>query len=211
MKLAHEGNRIIFTLLFIIAILIFLVINNKMPTVIPIIFSLVLLFCINFFRDPKRSIPIGGNHIISPADGKIISIETIHNHDLGKVHLVSIFLNIFNVHVNRMPYTGKFSQINYKKGRFLMAFDHKASDLNERNEIIIESNLGKIKIIQIAGLIARRIICYAKKDKTMEIGGRLGFMLFGSRVDLVLPINVHLKVRLGQKVMGNKTIIATFD
>ena len=91
-----------------------------------------------------------------------------------------------------------------------MAFDHKACDENERNIIKVETNFGKLKIIQIAGLLARRIVCYAKVGESMEIGSRLGFMRFGSRIDLIIPINIKLKIELGQKVMGNKTIIATF-
>ena len=130
---------------------------------------------------------------------------------MGESQLVSIFLNIFDVHANRMPIEGTFKNVKYRKGKFLAAFDHKASDENERTEITIISKVGTIKVKQIAGLIARRILCYAKKGESMEMGGRLGFIRFGSRTDLILPKHVNLSVKLGQKVMGNKTIMGTFE
>jgi phosphatidylserine decarboxylase len=110
-----------------------------------------------------------------------------------------------------MPIEGTFENVKYRKGKFLAAFDHKASDENERTEITIISKVGTIKVKQIAGLIARRILCYAKKGESMEMGGRLGFIRFGSRTDLILPKHVNLSVKLGQKVMGNKTIMGTFE
>ena len=110
-----------------------------------------------------------------------------------------------------MPITGIFSDVNYTKGKFLMAFDHNACDENERNIITIETAIGPIRLVQIAGLIARRIICYANKGEEMQIGDRLGFMRFGSRIDLILPNKIKLEVKLGQKVMGNTTIIGTFN
>ena len=168
---------------------------------------IIILFCLNFFRDPERLVPMGINHIVSPADGKIISIRA-QNDDY---QVVSIFLNIFDVHVNRMPITGTIMDVEYNKGKFLMAFDHNACDENERNIITIETAVGPIRLVQIAGLIARRIICYANKGKEMQIGDRLGFMRFGSRIDLILPNKIKLEVKLGQKVMGNTTIIGTFD
>ena len=119
-------------------------------------------------------------------------------------------LNIFNVHVNRMPISGSFQNVKYLKGKFLLAFDHKACDENERNTIKISTEIGTIKIVQIAGLLARRIICYAKKEDTMKIGGRLGFMRFGSRIDLTIPSNVNLDIKIGQKVVGNRTVIGTY-
>ncbi len=211
MRIAPEGRKIVYTLLIINVLIINLNLFDQIPIFPSILLIILLLFCINFFRDPNRVIPNGDNQIISPADGKIIAIRTIQDDELGEVKLISIFLNIFNVHVNRMPFKGTFSNVYYKKGKFLMAFDHKASEMNERNEIIIQSKLGIIKVIQITGLIARRIICYAKKGEKMDKGDRLGFMLFGSRTDLILPTNVNLKVKLGQKVVGNTTIIATFS
>ena len=210
MRLAPEGKKILYFILIVFILLLLLAIFDKIhPTIVLPVF-LVLLFCINFFRDPKRIIPVGKNQIIAPADGKIINIDKI-DHELGNMNVISIFLNVFDVHVNRMPIKGSFSKLSYKKGEFLVAFDHNAANKNERNEIEIDTKIGKIKVIQIAGLVARRIICYAKLNEEMDLGGRLGFMLFGSRIDLLIPSHVHVAVKLGQKVVGNRTIIATFE
>ena len=207
MKLSPEGNVFVFPLTAMTGLLILFWSMGYVTIYLPSFAGMILLFCINFFRDPKRLVPDGTNQIVSPADGKIIRID---NQDEG-FQVVSIFLNVFDVHVNRMPITGTFSDVNYTKGKFLMAFDHNACDENERNIITIETTVGPIRLVQIAGLIARRIICYANKGKEMQIGDRLGFMRFGSRIDLILPNKIKLKVKLGQKVMGNTTIIGTFD
>ena len=207
MKLSPEGNIFVFPLMILTGLLILFWSMGHVTIYLPSFIGLVLLFCLNFFRDPKRLVPKGINQIVSPADGKIIRIDTQDE----EFQIVSIFLNVFDVHVNRMPITGTFSDLNYTKGKFLMAFDHNACDENERNIITIETAVGPIRLVQIAGLIARRIICYANKGQKMQIGDRLGFMRFGSRIDLILPNKIKLKVKLGQKVMGNTTIIGTFD
>ena len=207
MKLSPEGNIFVFPLMIMTGLLIFFWSMGHVTIYLPSFIGLILLFCLNFFRDPKRLVPEGKNQIVSPADGKIIRIDTENE----EFQIISIFLNVFDVHVNRMPITGTFSDVNYTKGKFLMAFDHNACDENERNIITIETAVGPIRLVQIAGLIARRIICYANKGEEMQIGNRLGFMRFGSRIDLVLPNKIKLEVKLGQKVMGNTTIIGTFD
>ena len=207
MKLSPEGNIFVFPLMIMTVLLISFWSMGHVTIYLPSFFGLILLFCLNFFRDPKRLVPEGKNQIVSPADGKIIRIDTQDE----EFQIVSVFLNVFDVHVNRMPITGTFSDVNYTKGKFLMAFDHNACDENERNIITIETAVGPIRLVQIAGLIARRIICYANKGKEMQIGDRLGFMRFGSRIDLILPNKIKLEVKLGQKVMGNTTIIGTFD
>ena len=207
MKLSPEGNIFVFPLMIMTGLLILFWTMGYVTIYLPSFIGLILLFCFNFFRDPKRLVPKGINQIVSPADGKIIRIDTQDE----EFQIVSVFLNVFDVHVNRMPITGTFSDVNYTKGKFLMAFDHNACDENERNIITIETAVGPIRLVQIAGLIARRIICYANKGKEMQIGDRLGFMRFGSRIDLILPNKINLEVKLGQKVMGNTTIIGTFD
>ena len=164
-----------------------------------------------FFPDPVRNVPAGKNLILAPADGKIVKLIEVDDPEIGESQLVSIFLNVFNVHANRMPIEGTFTDVKYHKGKFMAAFDHKASDENERTEITIISKVGTLKVKQIAGLIARRILCYAKNGESMEMGGRLGFIRFGSRTDLILPKHVNLSVKLGQKVVGNKTIMGTFE
>ena len=207
MKLSPEGNFFVYPLLIITGLLFWFWSIDQISIYLPVCIGIILLFCLNFFRDPERLVPMGINHIVSPADGKIISIRTQDD----DYQVVSIFLNIFDVHVNRMPITGTIMDIEYNKGKFLMAFEHNACDENERNIITINSLIGTIRLVQIAGLIARRIICYANKGKEMEIGDRLGFMRFGSRIDLILPTKINLEVKLGQKVMGNTTIIGTFE
>ncbi len=211
MRLAPEGRIIVLPLMVFNALAIWQANELEIPMIIPWILIILLVFCLNFFRDPIRNIPEGDDLVLAPADGKIVKIEKIQDQDLGESQLVSIFLNVFNVHANRMPIHGTFSKVEYEKGKFLAAFDHKASDENERTEILLNSKFGMIKIKQIAGLIARRILCYAKKGETMDAGERLGFIRFGSRTDLILPIHVNLSVELGQKVIGNTTIIGTFE
>ena len=211
MRLAPEGRFIILPLLILTALSIWQADSIGLSMMVPWVLFGLLVFCLNFFRDPVRKVPEGDNQIVSPADGKIVKITEVNDPDVGDAHLISIFLNVFNVHINRMPIDGTFSTVNYKKGKFLAAFDHKASDENERTEITFTSKLGTVKVKQIAGLIARRILCYAKPSESMEIGGRLGFIRFGSRTDLILPKHVNLSVKLGQKVVGNKTIMGTFE
>ena len=211
MRLAPEGRIIVLPLFLLTGLILYLTVSMGTSfTLVGIAFGL-LVFCLNFFRDPVRNVPAGKNLILAPADGKIVKLIEVDDPELGESQLVSIFLNVFNVHANRMPIEGTFTDVKYHKGKFMAAFDHKASDENERTEITIISKVGTLKVKQIAGLIARRILCYAKNGESMEMGGRLGFIRFGSRTDLILPKHVNLSVKLGQKVVGNKTIMGTFE
>ena len=211
MRLAPEGRIIVLPLFLLTGLILYLTVSMGTSfTLVGIAFGL-LVFCLNFFRDPVRNVPAGKNLILAPADGKIVKLIEVDDPEIGESQLVSIFLNVFNVHANRMPIEGTFTDVKYHKGKFLAAFDHKASDENERTEITIISRVGTLKVKQIAGLIARRILCYAKNGESMEMGGRLGFIRFGSRTDLILPKHVNLSVKLGQKVVGNKTIMGTFE
>ena len=211
MRLAPEGRIIVLPLFLLTGLILYLTVSMGTSfTLVGIAFGL-LVFCLNFFRDPVRNVPAGKNLILAPADGKIVKLIEVNDPEIGESQLVSIFLNVFNVHANRMPIEGTFTDVKYHKGKFLAAFDHKASDENERTEITIISKVGTLKVKQIAGLIARRILCYAKNGESMEMGGRLGFIRFGSRTDLILPKHVNLSVKLGQKVVGNKTIMGTFE
>ena len=184
-------------------------------TIIPIlagIFSLLFLFSLNFFRDPERNLPKGENMIISPADGKITAVRKIDDVDVGENStLVSIFLNVFNVHVNRVPISGKIISVNRKNGQFVSAFREDAVDVNEQVTTILETSLGAVKVKQIAGLIARRILCYAKSGENLTMGDRIGYIMFGSRTDVILPPSVNIKVKVGQKVLGVETIIGAFE
>ena len=176
-----------------------------------IIITVILIFCLHFFRDPVRQCSADDRSIVSPADGKVISIKEVNDNDIGPESIsISIFLNVFNVHTNRMPVTGRFQSVQHRPGKFIAAFDHMASDLNEQTEMLIDTKFGRVKMKQIAGLIARRILCYAKKNLHMKKGDRLGFIRFGSRTDVIVPKSVTLHVELGQKVTGTETIIGTF-
>ena len=213
MRLASEGNIIVYPLIVIFGITsAFNYLTEFDILFVQITIFVVLLFCLNFFRDPSRVIPKNKNSIISPADGKIIKIKEFEDPKSGKkLKLISIFLSVFNVHANRMPVDGKFISVKYVKGDFLAAFDHRASDKNERMEILIDTEFGIIVVKQIAGLVARRILCYAKEGKKMLAGDRLGFIRFGSRTDIILPHNINLNIELNQKVYGGETILGTYE
>ena len=170
----------------------------------------VTLFILQFFRDPLRNKPSKKNVILSAADGKVIAIEKMTNPYTNKSSVkVSVFMNIFNVHSNKCPVDGKILEKYYYPGKFLNASLSKASLENERCAITIQTKEKKIiTCVQIAGLIARRILCYKEKGDEVKAGERYGFIKFGSRVDLYLPTNASIKVNLGQTVKNTETIIA---
>ena len=210
--IAKEGRIILIPLLFItFPIGVYAhASNNFVLIILYSILGSLFLFCLNFFRDPVRSIPSEKSIVVAPADGKVVRIENINDSNIGESsQLVSIFLNVFNVHVNRVPIDGLVESVERKQGRFLAAFNHIASDENEQVITIINNESGKYKIKQIAGLIARRILCYAKEDMKLNKGDRLGFIRFGSRTDIIMPKKITLKVEVGQKVIGGETIIGT--
>ena len=210
--IAKEGRIILIPLLFItFPIGLYAhASNNFVLIILYAILGSLFLFCLNFFRDPVRSIPSEKSIVVAPADGKVVKIEYINDSNIGESsQLVSIFLNVFNVHVNRVPIDGLVESVERKQGRFLAAFNHIASDENEQVITIINNESGKYKIKQIAGLIARRILCYAKEDMKLNKGDRLGFIRFGSRTDIIMPKKITLKVEVGQKVIGGETIIGT--
>ena len=208
--IAKEG-RIILIPLFLITFPIGIYAHAVASIPLTIMYGLLgffFLFCLNFFRDPKRVPPMGENLIISPAGGKVVKVTEINDPEVGETaKLVSIFLNVFNVHANRVPLDGIVTKVEKKPGKFLAAFDHKASDENEQVITVLEHISGKYKIKQIAGLIARRILCYAQPGAKMHKGGRLGFIRFGSRTDLIMPAQVDVQVAVGQKVTGGETVI----
>lgn len=176
-----------------------------------VVFFLVTLFVIWFFRNPERRVPPGENNVISPADGKIIHISEVQeNRILNKKMLkISIFMNVFNVHVNRFPLTGKVVDIVYNPGKFVSANLDKASLENEQNAVVLKTPAGeKIIFIQIAGLIARRIVCWIKKGQEAKRGERFGLIRFGSRVDVYLPVGTDVRVSLGDKVTAGESILA---
>ena len=205
MKIPLAKDGFIFILpLLIITVLMFLI-SFYWATAI---FGLGFLFVTWFFRDPERRIPNEPNVIVSPADGKITEITTENEPINGKLcKRVTIFLSVFNVHVNRVPIEGTIEDIRYNPGKFLAAFNPKASMDNEQNLILINNGRTHIFVKQIAGLIARRIVCWPKKGDYYESGQRYGLIRFGSRVDILLPENTKLSVACGDKVSGGKSII----
>ena len=212
--MAPEGRKILSILLIVTSGLLFisLFFNIAILPIIAGIFSLLLVFSLNFFRDPDRKIPEDDNIIISPADGKVTTVITINDPDVGEnSKLVSIFLNIFNVHANRVPISGKVISVSRKDGQFVSAFRHDAVDVNEQTITLLDTSIGVVKVKQIAGLIARRILCYAKSGENMNKGDRLGFIMFGSRTDVILPSSVDINVKVGQRVIGTETIIGYFE
>lgn len=173
-------------------------------------FILVAAFVLQFFRDPARTIPQDENIILSPADGKVICIEKATDpYQNVEALKISVFMNVFNVHSNRSPVDGEVVDVQYFKGKFVNADFDKASTENERNAVVVRLNNGvKITFVQVAGLIARRILCYTKVGSWLKRGERYGFIRFGSRVDLYLPLDVIPLVTIGQKVKATETILA---
>ena len=172
-----------------------------------LIFFILLIFTFYFFRDPERVIPLGDDILVSPADGLITNISEYK--DGKKTYTkVSIFLSVFNVHIQRLPASGEIKKIDYIEGKFINATLDKASEDNERLRISLKSGSNIIYITQIAGLIARRIICYIKINDKVNQGDRYGIIKFGSRVDIEFPNSYNLMVSVGQQCIGGETIIA---
>ncbi len=183
--------------------------------ILGIIGIVLTLWCIFFFRDPERVTPIDENVIISPADGVVTRVEygieppAEIDFPHGKVNKVSIFLNVFNVHVNRVPISGTIEQIVYTPGKFFSANVDEASTENERNVAVIKTEDGKkIAFAQVAGLVARRIVSDLKEGQIVKAGDRYGIIRFGSRADIYLPEEVQIKALVGQTMIGGETIIA---
>jgi len=178
---------------------------------VAVLLFLLTLFVVWFFRNPERTIPENPLQLISPADGKVIRIEEISSDDHSDRSLlkISIFMNVFNVHVNRIPYSGQVVSIRYTPGKFLSANLDKASALNEKNAVLIRTDDGiEIMIVQIAGLIARRIVCWMKEGMKVKKGERFGLIRFGSRVEVFLPLgSTTLLVKTGDKVRAGETPI----
>jgi phosphatidylserine decarboxylase len=175
-----------------------------------VIFAFLALAFVGFFRDPERSVPISEGTVLSPADGKVVRIREVGEGRLleGAGIQVSIFLSLFDVHVNRAPIKGLVEKIDYRRGKFLAANRDKASHENEQNALkIVNSNGKSLSMVQIAGFVARRIVCYVREGDALERGERLGLIMFGSRVDLFLPQGSRVEVAEGQRVKGGETII----
>ncbi|WP_306371849.1 phosphatidylserine decarboxylase [Rhizobium aegyptiacum] len=173
------------------------------------------LWCAYFFRDPERVTPQDDDLVISPADGRVSAIQMVTppaELDLGSEPMlrISVFMNVFNCHVNRAPMRGRIVSINYRSGSFVNAELDKASEDNERNGLVIETRHGPIGVVQIAGLVARRILCWANTNEPLDAGERFGLIRFGSRLDVFLPAGAAPRVSLGQTAIAGETVIAEF-
>ncbi|MBP5470108.1 MAG: phosphatidylserine decarboxylase family protein [Candidatus Riflebacteria bacterium] len=174
-------------------------------------FYVLSAFSLYFFRDPERKIPSGEGLILSPADGRVIDIDTVDHAPFidGPAKRVTIFLSLFDVHINRSPIKGKIAYRQYAPGKFMCAFEPKASTENEQNAVGIEGSDGyRVLVKQIAGLVARRIVCWKNPGDETEIGERFGLIRFGSRTEIFMPLDAKIDVKIGQKVSGASTIIA---
>lgn len=175
-----------------------------------VFFWLVAFFILQFFRDPPRPVPAGAREVLAPADGRIMTVERTQDPYLKRDALkLSVFMNVFNVHSNRSPADGSVREVWYHAGSFVNAALSKASLENERNALWIKTADGTdITCVQVAGLIARRILCYVKPGDALARGQRYGFIRFGSRVDVYLPVSATPKVAIGDKVYASSTVIA---
>ena len=207
-----EGYK--FILIFALATAVFALFSN----VLGLIGLVLTLWCIFFFRDPERIIPVEENVVISPADGVVTRVEygVTAPDDLGygnkKFNKISVFLNVFNVHVNRVPLSGTITKVSYKPGKFLSANVDEASYENERNSVVVKTSEGvEVIFVQVAGLVARRIVSEAKEGQEVIVGDRYGIIRFGSRADIYLPENVAIKSLVGQTMIGGETIIAKLN
>jgi phosphatidylserine decarboxylase len=177
------------------------------------IFAILTVWVCYFFRDPPRTTPVRDGLVVSPADGRVSLITTTvppPEMDLPQEPMkrVSIFMNVFDCHVNRSPVTGRIAQILYTPGLFLNADLDKASEDNERNALVIETPTGKVGVVQIAGLVARRIVPFVKQGDALVVGERFGLIRFGSRVDVFLPLETQVLVGLGQASIAGETVLA---
>jgi phosphatidylserine decarboxylase len=210
--IVRDGVPLIVTGLVLVVLLVWAA--NRWDSVWPfglgLVFAVLTVFTAFFFRNPQRTIPSESGVIVAPADGRIVTIEHLdrHPHVGDSAILVSIFLSVFDVHVNRTPASGVINYVDYYPGKFLVAFSRRASDENERTEIGMTTESGrKIAFKQIAGIIARRIVCRLAADDSVSTGERFGMIRFGSRTDIILPPDATVKVQLGQHVKGGSSVI----
>ena len=212
----HKEGHYIITVSFIITAMINLlsrsfIDNNTLIYSIGIVTIIILVLILQFFRNPKRKVKINDNIIISPVDGKVVAIEKVYEKEYFKDERIqiSIFMSPLNVHVTRYASSGKIKFSKYHPGKYLVAWHPKSSEKNERTTVVIENNIfGEILYRQIAGAVARRIVNYAKIGDEVVQGTDAGFIKFGSRVDLFLPLDSKIKVELDQIVKGAEDIIA---
>ena len=174
---------------------------------IGILFGLLTAFMAFFFRDPRREAPAETNVVVSPADGRVTRVQQVDQDDHDSPTLVSIFLSPFDVHINRAPIAGEITRVAYMKGKFLIATNETASLVNEQNSLTIEGEKITVVCKQIAGILARRIVCWKHAGERVALGERFGLIKFSSRTDIVMPANVAVVVKVGDRVKGGTSII----
>jgi phosphatidylserine decarboxylase len=208
-KYGYTTLGIIAIITFILIVISFFVQNNFIKAILIIIPIIFLIFSINFFRDPERVTPDKENVVVSPADGKVIIIKDFEDRKFvnGPAKQISIFMSPMNVHVNRIPINGRVTYVKYHQGDYVMAFEEKASERNERSEFGIESKHGKVFFTQVAGFVARRIVYEIKEGDSVQIGKRFGMIKFGSRVDVIVSSDWKINVAMNQMVKAGETIL----
>lgn len=219
MFMIHNEGISTIGLILLLSLILFFAINYLLPEAWMRWLFFILLIVFNgfilwFFRNPDRStLPEGSEQaILAPADGELVSIEEVKMKEYfeGTRTRLSIFMSPLNVHVNRYPVNGTIQYFKYHPGKYLVAWHPKSSEKNERTTVVIEHPKGEIMLRQIAGAVARRIVCYAEVGQKVAQGADMGFIKFGSRVDVFLPKNTEIKVEIGQKIVGNKTKLAVW-
>jgi phosphatidylserine decarboxylase len=214
LKISPLSYKVIITttIAFIVLLIASIYLDFLLVHIFTFLAGIVFLFNFYFFRDPEREIPTGENLIISPADGKIIKIDEVDEPLFfkEKTKMVSIFMSVVSVHVNRIPINGKVEYLDYQVGKFLAAFDHKASDENEQSIIGLSDGKRKILFKQIAGIIARRIVYRLSEGDNVKAGERFGLIHYGSRVDMFFPLSVDVKVELNEMVKSGESIIGEY-
>lgn len=183
--------------------------NDFLKYSLILIAILIIVFTLNFFRDPERKAPVRSDVVVSPADGKVLFVKDIVDNKFlnDKAKMISVFMSPLNVHVNRIPIDGIVEKVEYHKGQYIAAFEDKASEVNERSEIVISSKHGKILFTQVAGFVARRIVYELNPGDSVKMGNRFGMIKFGSRVDVIVPVNWSPKVKQGDFVFAGETIL----
>lgn len=178
--------------------------------ILPFAILIVGLFVVNFFRDPPRRIPTDAESIVSPADGVVVGVDQLEESQYydGPCQCIAIFLNIFNVHVNRMPDDATVTRIHYQPGRYVNAMSERAGRINESNNIWLDTPRGRLTVRQISGAVARRIVCRCAEGDSLRKGDKFGMIKFGSRTELYLPVESEISVRPGDKVRAGSTVVA---
>lgn len=217
MKLHREGFKIIFVTLLVLTLINFpleMFFMGEWYTDTVLVLSVIFfILIVQFFRDPHRETPVGDDLIIAPADGKVVVIEEVDEPEYlkTKCRQISIFMSPVNVHVNRYPTSGKVLYEKYHPGKYLVAWHPKSSTENERTTVVVEHPKGQVLFRQIAGALAKRIVNYAKVDHIAKAGAEYGFIKFGSRIDIYLPLECEINVELNQKTVGGETVIARWS